>query len=228
MEIEKIMSKIDNTLLKPTVIWDDIKALCEESLKYKMASVCIPMCYIKESAEFLGKRLPVCTVIGFPLGYSSSEAKLFEARESIRLGADEIDMVTNIGKLKSKDYDYVRNEISRIREAAADKILKVIIETCYLNEDEKIKMCEIVTHTGADFIKTSTGFGTDGAILDDIKLFSQNIGKDVKIKAAGGIRTIGDAVDFINAGAERLGTSAGAKIYQAYLSGDSGQINSSY
>ena len=137
-------------------------------------------------------------------------------------------MVTNIGKLKSKDYDYVRNEISRIREAAADKILKVIIETCYLNEDEKIKMCEIVTHTGADFIKTSTGFGTEGATLNDIKLFSQNIGKDVKIKAAGGIRTIGDAVDFINAGAERLGTSAGAKIYQAYLSGDSGQINSSY
>ncbi|HNX64167.1 MAG TPA: deoxyribose-phosphate aldolase [Oscillospiraceae bacterium] len=228
MEIEKIMSKIDNTLLKPTAIWDDIKALCEESLKYKMASVCIPMCYIKDTAEFLEKKLPVCTVIGFPLGYSSSEAKLFEARESIKLGADEIDMVINIGKLKSKDYDYIKNEISRIREAAADKILKVIIETCYLNEDEKIKMCEIVTETGADFIKTSTGFGTDGATLEDIKLFSQNIGKNVKIKAAGGIRTIGDAVDFINAGAERLGTSAGAKIYQAYLSGDSGQINSAY
>lgn len=228
MEIEKIMSKIDNTLLKSTAVWEEIKGLCEESLKYKMASVCIPMCYVKDAVEFLEKRLPVCTVIGFPLGYSSSEAKLFEARESIKLGADEIDMVINIGKLKSKDYDYVKDEISRIREAAADKILKVIIETCYLNEAEKIKMCEIVTETGADFIKTSTGFGTNGATLEDIKLFSQNIGKNVKIKAAGGIRSIGDAVDFINAGAERLGTSAGAKIYQAYLSGDSGHINSEY
>ncbi len=211
-ELEKILSICDHTLLRPEATWDEIRVLCDEALEFKTASVCIPLCYVKSAKEYLGDKMKVCTVIGFPHGNVTMDAKVNEAKEAVKCGADEIDMVINIGMLKAGDTGYVTREITEIRKACKDKVLKVIIEACLLTEEEKIKMCDIVTKTGADYIKTSTGFSTSGATIDDIKLFRDHIGKDVKIKAAGGISTLEDAGLFIESGASRLGTSRIVKI----------------
>ncbi len=217
--IEKILSIGDHTLLRPGATWDEIKELCDDAVKFNTASICIPLCYVKRASEYLGDKMKVCTVIGFPHGNNTLEAKVFEAEEAVRNGADEIDMVINIGMLKSGDYEYVTREIREIRKATEGKILKVIIEACLLSEEEKIRMCKIVTDTGADFIKTSTGFSTGGATFDDVKLFADHIGENVKIKAAGGIATLEDAEKFIELGASRLGTSRIVKIAKETGSG---------
>ena len=211
-DIFRILSICDHTLLRPEATWDEIKELCDDAVKFNTASICIPLCYVKRASEYLGDKMKVCTVIGFPHGNNTLEAKVFEAEEAVRNGADEIDMVINIGMLKSGDYEYVTSEIREIRKATEGKILKVIIEACLLSEEEKIQMCKIVTDTGADFIKTSTGFSTGGATFDDVKLFAEHIGENVKIKAAGGIATLKDAEKFIELGASRLGTSRIVKI----------------
>lgn len=214
MKIEEILSKCDHTLLKQTATWEDIKKICDDGINFKTASVCIPPCFVKQAKEYVKENLKICTVIGFPNGYNSTEVKVFETQQAINDGADEIDMVINIGQLKEKNYDYVLNEIISINNVCkkSGKILKVIIETCLLTEEEKIKMCQIVTKANADFIKTSTGFSTLGATFEDIKLFKQNVGKNVKIKAAGGISSLDDAKQFIELGADRLGTSKIVKI----------------
>ncbi len=212
MDIKEILSKCDHTLLGQTATWDDIRAICDDGIKFNTASVCIPPCYVKKAKEYVGSKLAICTVIGFPNGYNSTAVKVFETEDAVKCGADEIDMVINIGELKSKNYDYLLNEIKEIKKACGNKILKVIIETCLLTEEEKIKMCRIVTEAGADYIKTSTGFSTAGATREDIKLFSENIGENVKMKAAGGIASLEDAEDFIKLGASRLGTSRIVKI----------------
>ena len=212
MEIEKILSTSDHTLLHQDATFDDIKALCDDAIKYHTASVCIPPCYVKDAKAYVGDRMKICTVIGFPNGNMTTTVKVLETFDAIDKGADEIDMVINIGRLKSKDYDYVKQEISLIKQACGDHILKVIIETCMLTDDEKIKMCEIVTEAGADFIKTSTGFSTAGATFEDVELFAKHVGKGVKIKAAGGISTLADAEKFLELGASRLGTSRIVKI----------------
>ena len=212
MNINNILSHCDHTLLAVDATWDDIKQICDDGMKYKTASVCIPASYVKQASDYVEGKLTICTVIGFPNGYSTSEAKAFEAKNAIDNGADEIDMVINIGYLKSKRYDDVLSEIKKVKSACGDKILKVIIETCLLTDEEKVKMCEIVTESGADFIKTSTGFSKSGATREDIELFSKNIGPDVKMKAAGGIRSFEDAEDYLALGCERLGTSAIVKL----------------
>ncbi|WP_026507681.1 deoxyribose-phosphate aldolase [Butyrivibrio sp. MC2013] len=212
MDGTKILKAIDHTLLKADASWEGIKKLCDEAVKYKTASVCIPPCYIKKVHDCYKDDLTICTVIGFPLGYSVTQAKVLEARKAIEDGAKEIDTVINLTDVKNGDFDAVENELAAIREATKGYILKVIIETCYLTEAEKIKMCEIVTKVGADYIKTSTGFGTAGAVLEDITLFKEHIGPDVKIKAAGGIRTVEDAEKMMEAGADRIGSSAVAPI----------------
>lgn len=212
MDIKEILSKCDHTQLAVTSTWEDIKALIDDGIKYQTASVCIPPCFVKQAKEYAGDKLAICTVIGFPNGYNSKEVKVFETLDAVRNGADEIDMVINVGDLKAGNYDKVLSEINAVKSACGDKILKVIIETCLLTEEEKIKMCEIVTTAKADFIKTSTGFSTGGATREDVILFSKHIGKDVKIKAAGGISSIKDAEDFVSLGAERLGTSRIVKI----------------
>lgn len=212
MNQEKILSCVDHTLLSPSATWEEIKAICDDGMKYKTASVCIPPCYVKEAKEYAGNKLKICTVIGFPNGANTAEVKAFEAKNAIENGADEIDMVINIGNLKDGRFDDVLNEIKLIKFACKDKILKVIIETCLLTEEEKVRMCEIVSLSGADFIKTSTGFSTGGATFEDIALFAKHVDKKVKIKAAGGIKTMDDAEKFISLGAERLGTSRIVKI----------------
>lgn len=214
MELNKILSKCDHTLLKQTATFEDIKALCDDGIKFKTASVCIPPCYVKQAKEYVEDKLKICTVIGFPNGYNSTDVKSFETYEALIDGADEIDMVINIGELKAKNYDYVQNEILTINNVCKkfNKILKVIIETCLLTDEEKIKMCEIVTNAQADYIKTSTGFSTAGATKEDVALFAKHIGGNVKIKAAGGISSLADAEDFIKLGADRLGTSRIVKI----------------
>ncbi len=212
MEIEKILSACDHTLLLQDATFDQIKALCDDAIKYNTASVCIPPCYVKDAKAYVGDRMKICTVIGFPNGNMTTTVKVLETFDAIDKGADEIDMVINIGKLKSRDYDYVKQEIRLIKQACGDHILKVIIETCMLTDDEKIKMCEIVTEAGADFIKTSTGFSTAGATFEDVALFAKHVGKGVKIKAAGGISSIADAEKFLELGASRLGTSRIVKI----------------
>jgi deoxyribose-phosphate aldolase len=212
MEIEKILSVCDHTLLHQDATFDDIKALCDDAIKYHTASVCIPPCYVKEAKAYVGDKMKICTVIGFPNGNMTTTVKVLETFDAIDKGADEIDMVINIGRLKSKDYDYVKQEINLIKQACGDHILKVIIETCMLTDEEKIKMCEIVTEAGADFIKTSTGFSTAGATFEDVELFAKHVGKGVKIKAAGGISSIADAEKFLELGASRLGTSRIVKI----------------
>lgn len=222
MEIKEILSKCDHTLLAQSATSEEIKALCDDGLKYGVASVCIPPCYVKLAKEYTNGKLPICTVIGFPNGYSSTDVKIFEAQKAVADGADEIDMVINVGMLKAKSYDYVLDEIKRIKLAVGDKILKVIIETCLLSHEEKLKMCEIVSESGADFIKTSTGFSTGGATLEDIELMQKNVYPSLKIKAAGGISTLLDAEDFIKAGASRLGTSRIVKIIK------NGKDNSGY
>ncbi len=204
---EEILKKVDHTLLKQISTMEDIKKLCDDAIKFNTASVCIPPCYVKEAKEYVGDKMKICTVIGFPNGYNLTSVKMFETEEAIKDGADEIDMVINIGKLKEKNYDYILNEINGIKTKCNGKILKVIIETCLLTEEEKIKMCEIVSESDADYIKTSTGFSTGGATLEDIKLFKKYIKNNKKIKAAGGIKGFEDAEKFIEVGADRLGTS---------------------
>ncbi|MCR5300909.1 MAG: deoxyribose-phosphate aldolase [Lachnospiraceae bacterium] len=207
MDNEKILSHIDHTLLKPTSTWDQIKKLCEEALENKTASVCVPPCYVKAIRENFPD-LTICTVVGFPLGYETTSGKAADTRQALADGADEIDMVINICEVKNGNFDRVQDEISTLRDVCKGKILKVIIETCYLTEDEKIRLCRCVTDAGADYIKTSTGFGSKGAVAEDVMLFKENIGKNVKIKAAGGIRTAKDAAMFIEEGCDRIGASA--------------------
>lgn len=207
MNINEILLRVDHTLLTQSATWDEIKAICDDGMKYKTASVYIPASYVKAAKEYVGEGLKICTVIGFPNGYSTTETKCFETADAIKNGADEIDMVINIGWLKDKCYDDILNEIKQIKSVCDERVLKVIIETCLLTDDEKKKMCEIVSLSGADYIKTSTGFSTSGATKEDISLFAANVSESVKIKAAGGISSIADAEDFINLGADRLGTS---------------------
>lgn len=212
MDTKKILSMVDHTLLLQTSTWEEIRALCDDAIHYGTASVCIPPCFVQQAKEYVGNQMKICTVIGFPNGNHTTATKVFETIDAVNNGADEIDMVINVGMLKAKNYDYVLNEIREIKDACGDKILKVIIETCLLTDEEKIKMCEIVTESGADFIKTSTGFSTGGATFDDIALFAEHVGENVKIKAAGGISSMEDAEKFIALGASRLGTSRIVKI----------------
>ena len=212
MTNEELLSRIDHTLLKANAIWDEIKVLCDEALNFKTATVCIPPSYIEAVYKQYGAKPVIASVIGFPLGYSLTPAKLLETEKALQCGAAEIDMVINIGDVKNGYFDRVFEEIALVKKACSDKILKVIIETCYLSEEEKVRLCGIVTKAGADYIKTSTGFGTAGATLEDIKLFRQHIGPGVKIKAAGGIKTREDLEAFIKAGADRIGTSSAVKL----------------
>ena len=212
MNIKKILSKVDHTLLSQTAKFEDIKCLCDDAIKYKVASVCIAPTHVKRAKDYVGDEMRVCTVVGFPNGYNTTEAKVFETIDAIKNGADEIDMVINLGWVKDAKFDLVLNEIEKIKAACSNRILKVIVETCFLTEEEKIKICKLVTNAGADFIKTSTGFAAEGATFEDVKLFSEHVGKNVKIKAAGGISTIEDAEKFILLGAERLGTSRIVKL----------------
>jgi len=212
MDTKAILSIVDHTLLLQGSTWKEIKAICDDGMKYETASVCIPTCYVKQAKDYMGDKCKVCTVIGFPNGNYTTATKVFETKDAVANGADEIDMVINIGMLKAKEYDYVLDEIKQIKAACDGRILKVIIETCLLTEEEKIKMCEIVTASGADFIKTSTGFSTAGATFADVELFAKHVGEHVKIKAAGGISSMADAEKFIELGASRLGTSRIVKI----------------
>ena len=204
---EEILKKVDHTLLKQTSIWEDIKKLCDDAIKCNTASVCIPPCFVKQAKEYVGDKMKICTVIGFPNGYNLTKVKMYETEQAVEDGADEIDMVINVGKLKEKNYDYILTEINGIKSKCNGKILKVIIETCLLTDEEKIKMCEIVSQSDADYIKTSTGFSTGGATLEDIELFKNHMKNGKKIKAAGGIKNFDDAEEFVKAGADRLGTS---------------------
>ena len=210
--MKEILKHVDHTLLLQGATWKEIKQICDDAMKYETASVCIAPSYVKQAAEYMGDKMAVCTVIGFPNGYMTTKAKEFETKDALENGASEIDMVINIGWLKDKKYDLIENEIKALKAVCKDKILKVIIETCFLTDEEKIKMCEIVTNAGADYIKTSTGFGGAGATFEDIKLFSEHIGPNVKMKAAGGISSIEDAEKFLELGVDRLGTSRIIKI----------------
>ena len=216
MNREDILKKVDHTLLAQGATWDEIKAICDDAIKYETASVCIPASFVKQVAEYYdsvsGNAPAVCTVIGFPNGYSTTATKVFETEDAIKNGADEIDMVINIGWAKAGLWDRLEDEIRDIKKACGDKILKVIIETCLLTDAEKIEMCKVVTRAGADYIKTSTGFAGGGATFEDVKLFKENVGPDIKIKAAGGISSFEDAEKFIELGADRLGTSRLVKI----------------
>ena len=210
--MDRLIGTVDHTLLAQDATWEDIKLICDDGMKYHTASVCIPPSFVKRAKEYVGEALPICTVIGFPNGYHTTQVKVFETRDAVLNGADEIDMVINIGMLKEKRYDDVLEEIKAVKEACSGKLLKVIIETCLLTEEEKIKMCEIVSKSGAEYIKTSTGFSTEGATREDVALFAKYVEPHVKIKAAGGIRTIQDGKDFLELGASRLGTSRIIKI----------------
>ena len=212
MEIKEILSKVDHTLLSQTATFDDIKALCDDAIKYGVASVCISPTYVKRAKEYVGNEMKICTVIGFPNGYNTTEVKVFETIDAIKNGADEIDMVINIGWVKDGKFDLILDEIKKIKAACGKRILKVIIETCLLTEEEKIKICKVVTEAGANFIKTSTGFSKSGATFEDIKLFAEHVGENVRIKAAGGISSLSDAEKFISLGASRLGTSRIVKL----------------
>ena len=212
MDIKEILSMVDHTLLAPDATWEQIRALCDDGILCGTASVCIPASYVKQAKEYVGDRLAICTVIGFPTGYSTTAAKCFEACDAAQNGADEIDMVINIGWLKDKQYDLLLCEIKAVKEACGDRLLKVIIETCLLTDEEKIKMCEIVSASGAEYIKTSTGFSKGGATMEDVALFAQHKAPHLKIKAAGGISSLEDAEQFIKLGASRLGTSRIVKI----------------
>ncbi|MDD4839875.1 MAG: deoxyribose-phosphate aldolase [Clostridia bacterium] len=210
-----ILSHCDHTLLGQASTFEEIKVIVDDGIKYRTASVCIPPSFVQRASEYAKGRVPICTVIGFPNGYNTTEVKVFETKDAIEKGAEEIDMVINIGELRAKNYAFVENEIRAVKAACGKKILKVIIETCLLTDEEKIKMCELVTKAGADYIKTSTGFSKAGATREDIKLFSENIGPKVKMKAAGGIRSMQDAQDFLALGCSRLGTSSIVKIVKA-------------
>lgn len=212
MDDKEVFQYVDHTLLKQEATWDEIKVICDDAMTYKTASVCIPPCYVKKAAKYMQGKVKVCTVIGFPNGNMTTAAKVFETQDAIKNGASEIDMVINIGMLKAKEYNYVLNEIKAIKKACGRKILKVIIETCLLTDDEKKKMCDLVNRSGADFIKTSTGFSKAGATFDDVKLMRENSSKSVQVKAAGGISSFDDAKKFLDLGATRLGTSRIVKI----------------
>ena len=219
MELAKIVGTVDHTLLKQAATWEQIQELCDDAMRYHTASVCIPASYVKQAKEYVGGAMRVCTVIGFPNGYSTTAVKVFETQDAVHNGADEIDMVVNIGWIKDGLYDQVTEEIRQIKQACGGRILKVIVETCLLTEEEKIRMCEVVTRSGADFIKTSTGFSTGGATFEDVALFAKHVGPGIKIKAAGGIAGMGDAERFLSLGASRLGTS---RIIQILKNEDSG------
>ena len=212
MDKKVIFEKVDHTLLTQTATWEEIKQICDDAITYKVASVCIPPSYVKQVKEYVKDQMAVCTVIGFPNGYNTTAVKVFETKDAIANGADEIDMVINLGQLKDKQYDFLLEEIKQLKAACGNHILKVIIETCLLSEDEKIKMCEIVTEAGADYIKTSTGFSKSGATFEDVALFAKHVGKAVLIKAAGGISSFEDAERFVELGASRLGTSRIVKL----------------
>ena len=215
METKDILKFCDHTLLAQSATWEDIKALIDDGMKYETASVCIPPSYVAQAKEYSGGKLPVCTVIGFPNGYNTTAVKAFETSDALDNGADEIDMVVNIGWVKDKKWEDIEEEIRVLKDICDDHILKVIIETCMLTEEEKVKLCEIVTLAGADYIKTSTGFGGGGATLDDVKLMVKNVGEGVKVKASGGISGLEDAAEFLRIGAERLGTSKVVKAAKA-------------
>ena len=219
MEQKEILKHVDHTLLLQGATWDEIRRICDDAVIYQTASVCIPPSYVKQAKEYLDGKIPVCTVVGSPNGYMTTAAKEFETRDALANGASEIDMVINIGWLKDRKYDLIEEEIRTMKRACGEKILKVIIETCLLTEEEKVKMCEIVTKEGADYIKTSTGFSDAGATCDDIRLFSEHIGLNVKMKAAGGISSMEDAEKFLELGADRLGTSRVVKIVKAEETG---------
>lgn len=212
MDKKEIFAKVDHTLLTQTAVWEEIKQICDDAVAFGTASVCIPPSYVRWAHEYLGDKMAVCTVIGFPNGYNTTAVKEFETKDAIANGAVEIDMVINLGWVKDKRYDLIEQEIRTLKSACGDKILKVIIETCLLTDEEKVKMCEVVTNAGADFIKTSTGFSTSGATFEDVKLFANHVGKEVQIKAAGGISSFDDAEEFISLGAGRLGTSRIVKL----------------
>lgn len=212
MDIEKMLSHVDHTLLTQQATWSEIQGICDDAMKYHTASVCIPPSYVKQAADYMKGKVAVCTVIGFPNGYMTTKTKEFETKDALQNGASEIDMVINIGWLKDKKYDLIEEEIRILKAACGDKILKVIIETCLLTDEEKIKMCEIVTKAGADYIKTSTGFSKAGATFADIELFAKHVGENVKMKAAGGIASLDDAEKFLELGADRLGTSRIIKL----------------
>ena len=212
MELKDILAKCDHTLLTQTATWAEIRAVCDDGLRYHTASVCIPASFVKQAREYVGDRLPICTVIGFPNGYDTTAAKCFMAADAVENGADEVDMVINIGWVKDRRWDDLLEEIKAVKQHCQGKLLKVIIETCLLTDDEKIKMCEIVSASGADYIKTSTGFSTGGATFHDVELFAKHVKPGVKIKAAGGISSLDDAEKFIELGASRLGTSRVVKI----------------
>ncbi|MDD6981001.1 MAG: deoxyribose-phosphate aldolase [Clostridia bacterium] len=215
MDIRNILAHCDHTLLAQTATWEDIRAVCDDGMKYGTASVCIPPCYVKAAKDYVGDKLAICTVIGFPNGYETTAVKVYETEDAVKNGADEIDMVINIGALKAGEDAAVLDEIKAVKAACHGKLLKVIIETCLLTDDEKIRMCKIVTESGAEYIKTSTGFSTAGATRDDIRLFAAHIGPGVKMKAAGGISSLEDAQDFLDLGASRLGTSRVVKAVKA-------------
>ena len=215
MELKDILSKCDHTLLAQTATWDEIKAICDDGMKYGCASVCIPASYVKQAAEYVAGKLPICTVIGFPNGYDTTAAKCFMATDAVNNGAEEVDMVINLGWVKDRKWEDLLSEIKAIKEACHGKLLKVIIECCFLTDEEKIKLCEIVTASGADYIKTSTGFGGGGATREDVALFKAHVAPHVKIKAAGGIANLQDAEDFLKLGADRLGTSRIVKAVKA-------------
>ena len=220
MEMKRILNMVDHTLLKQESTWEQIKQICDDGMKYETASVCIPPSFVKQAKEYVGDKLQICTVIGFPNGYNTTAVKCFETEDAVKNGADEIDMVINIGWVKDKKWNELLEEIKAVKAACHGKLLKVIIETCLLTDEEKVKMCEIVSASGAEYIKTSTGFSTGGATREDVALFAENVKPGVKIKAAGGISSIKDAEDFIALGAERLGTSRIVKIVKNESSND--------
>ena len=228
MELSQILAKCDHTLLAPSATWNEIKAICDDGMKYATASVCIPASFVRRAKEYVGDKLAICTVIGFPNGYSTTAVKCFEARDAVENGADEIDMVINIGMVKEGRFDDVTAEIAAVKAACSGKLLKVIIETCLLTNDEKIAMCHAVTNAGADYIKTSTGFSTAGATFADVALFAAHVGPNVKIKAAGGISSLADAEEFIRLGADRLGTSRIVKLAKAMEQGCAAKNDGSY
>lgn len=212
MTQKDILAKVDHTLLAQTATWEEIKQICDDGMRYETASVCIPPSYVEQAKNYVGDRLKICTVIGFPNGYNTTAVKEFETKDALKKGADEIDMVINLGWVRDGRFDLVEKEIRTLKAACGDNVLKVIIETCLLTEEEKVKMCEVVTNSGADFIKTSTGFSTSGATFADVALFKEHVGPQVKIKAAGGISSFADAEKFVELGADRLGTSRLVKI----------------
>lgn len=220
MNKQEILSHIDHTQLKAFCTWEDIKKLCDEAVEYQTASVCIPPSYIERIKRTYGDKINICTVIGFPLGYNTTEVKVAEVKDAIAKGCHELDMVINIGDVKNGEFDKVEEEIRMLKEAAGENILKVIIETCYLTDDEKVKLCQCVTNAGADYIKTSTGFGTAGAAIEDIRLFAANIGTNVKMKAAGGVKTVADLEMFLNAGCDRIGTSSAVNMLKGEKAGE--------